>query len=162
MAEYNEITATIGEMSGNAQKAFSKQLVSIVPKTRISELISSIAAELPDTDRKDLALKAVSDLPSETKKDVVSEAGSKLPPKEREEVAQLLGPSGKTRDTLWLIVVSAFSLVLVAGFATLAVGVFQTKPSTPIASAELVLTMFTSAVGFLAGLFVPSPAGKQG
>jgi hypothetical protein len=161
MPEFNNITATIGELTGNEQKAFSKQLVSVVPKNRIAEFISSIASEMPDTDRKDLALKAVSDLPSETKKDVVSEAASKLSPKDREEVAQMLGPSGKTRDKLWLIVVSAFSIVLVAGFVTLAVGVFQAKPAAPVASAELVLTMFTSAVGFLAGLFVPSPTGRQ-
>jgi hypothetical protein len=64
-------------------------------------------------------------------------------------------PSMKMRDKLWLIVVIAFAIVLIGSFATLAFGVFVNAQGkvTP----ELILTMFTSVVGFLAGLFVPSP-----
>lgn len=70
-------------------------------------------------------------------------------------VAPIGGPATeRTRDTLWLIVVVAFALVLVGAFATLAVGMFV-KDVRP----ELLLSTFTSVVGFLAGLFVPSPAG---
>lgn len=87
----------------------------------------------------------------------VVEAFRGLSTEEQKQVVRSVAPVGGpategTRDTLWLIVVVAFSLVLVGGFATLAVGVFfkDVKP-------ELILTTFTSVVGFLAGLFVPSP-----
>lgn len=69
------------------------------------------------------------------------------------------GPNSATRDKLWTIVISAFSIVLVGGFIALAIGVFapiQEKGVKP----ELILTTFTSVVGFLAGLFTPSPVAK--
>jgi len=70
-------------------------------------------------------------------------------------------PSQKTRNRLWMIVVSAFAIVLVGSFVALAVGVFvpiQEKGVKP----ELILTTFTSVVGFLAGLFTPSPVARSG
>jgi hypothetical protein len=66
------------------------------------------------------------------------------------------GPDPETRNKLWRIVISAFAIVLVGGFIALALGVFlpiQEKGVKP----ELILTTFTSVVGFLAGLFTPSP-----
>lgn len=66
-------------------------------------------------------------------------------------------PSSWIRDRLWLLVISGFTVVLVGSFGVLAVGVFigdKTKP-------ELVLSMFTSVVGFLAGLFAPSPVADK-
>ncbi|WP_263772959.1 hypothetical protein [Propionivibrio soli] len=69
-------------------------------------------------------------------------------------------PTQRARDRLWLIVVTAFALVLVGGFVTLAVGVFQ-PPAQNGVKPELILTTFTSVVGFLAGLFVPSPTNRN-
>ena len=73
-----------------------------------------------------------------------------------ESAASAVGkPSVRMRDKLWLIVVIAFAIVLIGSFTTLAFGVFVNAQGK--VSAELILTMFTSVVGFLAGLFVPSP-----
>jgi hypothetical protein len=72
----------------------------------------------------------------------------------------LPAPAGRTRDLIWLIVISAFVLVLVGSFTVLAVGVFR-KPMSSGVKPELILSMFTSVIGFLAGLFVPSPAGRS-
>ena len=68
-------------------------------------------------------------------------------------------PTDGARDRLWLIVVCAFAIVLVGSFTALAVGVFV--PASGKVTPELILTMFTSVVGFLAGLFVPSPIANQ-
>ena len=65
-----------------------------------------------------------------------------------------------TRDRLYTIVVVAFSLVLVGAFATLAIGVFV-APSQGGVTPELILTTFTTVVGFLAGLFAPSPGSRK-
>lgn len=81
----------------------------------------------------------------EIAKNVVAAANGGLPP-----------PNPETRDKLWKIVVTAFAIVLVGSFIALAVGVFapiQAKGVKP----ELILTTFTTVVGFLAGLFTPSP-----
>jgi hypothetical protein len=87
-------------------------------------------------------------------KEIIDEKG----PKEQKELLSAIGgPSASIRDQLWLIVVIAFGLVLVGSFLTLAVGVFYKEKTSP----ELILTMFTSVVGFLAGLFVPSPIANR-
>ena len=69
-------------------------------------------------------------------------------------------PTQRARDRLWLIVVTAFAVVLVGGFVTLALGVFLTPAQNGV-KPELILTTFTSVVGFLAGLFVPSPVSRN-
>ncbi len=72
----------------------------------------------------------------------------------------VVGPlSQPTRDLLWRVVVGAFAAVLVLGFGTLAIGVFVSLPDDGV-KPEIILAMFTSVVGFLAGLFVSSPTDK--
>ena len=89
----------------------------------------------------------------------VVEEYEQLPPEDQQEFQDKTAPldrvSQKARDRLYLIVVVAFSIVMVGAFVTLAIGVFA-KGVRP----EIILTTFTSVVGFLAGLFVPSPAAK--
>lgn len=91
------------------------------------------------------------------------------PQEEKKEIAQNMaaaanggigGPAPETRDKLWMIVVSAFAVVLVGGFIALAVGVFIPIQANGV-KPELILTTFTSVVGFLAGLFTPSPVGRS-
>lgn len=80
---------------------------------------------------------------------------------ERQELAGMLpDPDTATASRLWKIVVGAFAIVLLASFAVLAFGMFRAPPNDAATKPELVLSMFTSAVGFLAGLFVPSPTSK--
>jgi hypothetical protein len=71
-------------------------------------------------------------------------------------------PDVVTRNLLWKIVVVAFAVVLVGTFGIITSSMFitQAKDIVTLVKPELVLSMFTSAVGFLAGLFVPSPAAK--
>jgi fatty acid desaturase len=65
-------------------------------------------------------------------------------------------PSRSTRDVLWLLVVSAFVLVLLASVGVMSAFVFIFPMSqTP----QVLLILFTAAAGFLGGLFAPSPFG---
>ncbi len=68
-------------------------------------------------------------------------------------------PSQGATDILWRIVITAFSFVLVGSFLALSVGVYQ--PASGQVRPELILTMFTTVVGFLAGLFANSPVSDQ-
>jgi hypothetical protein len=70
-------------------------------------------------------------------------------------------PPEEAKKTLWLIVISGFAIVLVGSFLTLAISVFV-APAQGATSGQLILTVFTSVVGFLAGLFAPSPVGNSG
>jgi hypothetical protein len=68
-------------------------------------------------------------------------------------------PSRRVADRIWLIAVCAFAAVLVGSFLTLAISVFvQVQDAT---SAQAMLTVFTAVLGFLAGLFTPSPVGDK-
>jgi len=65
----------------------------------------------------------------------------------------------ETRHTLWLIVILGFVIVLVGSFAILAGSLFF-EPPEGATSSQLMLTVFTTVVGFLAGLFSPSPVDR--
>ncbi|NUF16962.1 hypothetical protein [Acinetobacter lactucae] len=67
-------------------------------------------------------------------------------------------PSKEVNDVLWKIVILAFSGVMLITTISLCIGVFVDHDN--IASGT-VLAIFTSVVGFLAGLFSPSPLGRR-
>ena len=95
------------------------------------------------------------------KKAAAVENLKQLSPKDRQDVinqAGLRSPGQKASDCLWLIVVSSFAIVLVGAFLSLAGGVLILKKSTADAELQILLTVFTSAVAFLAGLLTPGPA----
>lgn len=67
--------------------------------------------------------------------------------------------NGSVPLQITMIVISAFAIVLVGSFVTLAVSMFVT-PSDPT-SVQIILTMFTTVVGFLGGLFTPVPRSRN-
>ena len=108
---------------------------------------------------------ALNALPLDQKADAIKAAIQAQPESERAGLVKQIStvamapPTPRVRDKLWLIVVAGFAFVLTGSFITLAVGVFV--PAAGKVTPELVLTMFTSVVGFLAGLFVPSPINNN-
>lgn len=150
-----DIVATIGQDEGLhlqrlADPRHLRQLMTTMPTDSSNKLLSNLVSS------------ALTVMPKEKKAGAVKEAieaqpeGRQLAKAVVTEIRSPLGSPGQwARDTLWIIVVASFAIVLVGSFATLAAGVSgnQVKP-------ELILTMFTSVVGFLAGLFVPSPIGR--
>ncbi len=93
---------------------------------------------------------------------------SQLPEDKRAEVARAISrvlplPSDPIRDRIWLIIVSAFATVMVGTALALGVGVFitSTDATKQITRADTILTVFTTVVGFLAGLLSPSPLGNR-
>ena len=135
----NQIVGQVGELSQAEQKDLYKGILSIIP----SEITSAEFGSYLSTK------------PAEEKNKAVAQFTATL------GMTPVLGaPTQRARDRLWLIVVSAFALVLVGGFVTLALGVFLT-PAQDGVKPELILTTFTSVVGFLAGLFVPSPTNRN-
>lgn len=96
-------------------------------------------------------LKALSADPEKTLKDL-----------ERQVVASLPLPNDEVVGRLWLIIVSTFSLVLIGTTGVLGAGVFFPKGSGEfVVPGQVMLTVFSTVVGFLAGLLAPSPMGRQ-
>lgn len=129
----------------------------------IAEVVESIG-ELSAAEQRGLARKLADSLPAKTLNGLTVRLATELPEASQRELAQQLNvPTGEARNIVWLVVVISFAVVPVVAVLTLSIAIFMPKPpgQGSIASAELVLTMFTSAVGFLAGLFVPSPTQKK-
>lgn len=135
----NEIIGKVGDLSQAEQTDLYKGILSYIPPEIASAELGSY----------------LSTKPPEEKSKAAAQFNATL------STTPALGvPTQRARDRLWLVVVSAFALVLVGGFITLAVGVFL-PPAQNGVKPELILTTFTSVVGFLAGLFVPSPNNRN-
>ena len=71
-------------------------------------------------------------------------------------------PPPTTTSALWVIIVGAFALVMVGAVAALGAGTFTKLEtgSSYVAKSEVLLTVFSTVVAFLAGLLSPSPINK--
>ena len=80
-----------------------------------------------------------------------------------DQLPRLELPTPPANDRIWLLIVGAFALVMVGSAAVLGIGVFsQVLDATKqITKSDTMLTVFTTVVGFLAGLLAPSPVGKK-
>jgi hypothetical protein len=71
--------------------------------------------------------------------------------------------SQSSYNSIWVIVVITFSIALILSVSALVYNVFRPCNISGCdkdfieKSSQLILTVFTGAVGFLAGLFTPSP-----
>ena len=128
-----------------------EQLQSLDVET-FSQAFQTRAQHASLNEKKELAKTALETLSPGEKKDVI------------EEVQGFTGASSLTRDYLWKVIIWSFAIVLVGSFVTIALDVilpyWVVQEVDKGASAQLMLTVFTSVVGFLAGLFTPSPAAR--
>jgi uncharacterized membrane protein YozB (DUF420 family) len=95
---------------------------------------------------KDEIIQAINDMSPKDKQAVVEKASAGLRP-----------PDRKTSDTLWLIIIYSFAIVLVGTFVSLAIGVLVLGKSAANSELQILLTMFTGVVAFLAGLLTQGP-----
>jgi hypothetical protein len=96
--------------------------------------------------------------------DVKTDPGSALRMVEQQVLRQLPLTDPPTIARIWVIVVSAFALVLLVAVCALAVGLLlPLQPAATYATESgTILTIFTTAAGFLSGLLVPSPVKRDG
>jgi hypothetical protein len=119
---------------------------------------------MADKDRQ-MITKTIKDMSTDELQSTLVQSYKDLSDPEKKEVAKSLGltePEPRARNAIWIIAVTAFSTVLVGSFITLAFALFQTQKEgvDNVAKPELIMSVFTAVVGFLAGLFVPSPVQK--
>ena len=112
---------------------------------------------------KDEIIQAINDMSPQDKYSTLVEGLNQLTSKDKQAVVEqasagLRPPDGKTSDTLWLIIIFSFAFVLVGTFLSLALGVLVLGKSAANAELQILLTMFTGVVAFLAGLLTPGPS----
>ncbi len=112
---------------------------------------------------KDEIIQAINDMSPQDKYSTLVEGLNQLTSKDKQAVVEqasagLRPPDGKTSDTLWLIIIFSFAFVLVGTFLSLAIGVLVLGKSAANAELQILLTMFTGVVAFLAGLLTPGPS----
>jgi hypothetical protein len=126
----------------------------MVPDVNYTKIVSNLK-NLP-LDQQQLAIRdTVSNLPEDKKVETVTDAAKKLTPDQQQQVAasiNVLPPSSKTNDIIWLIVIGSFASILIGIVVVMAVGWFLGKTFEPS-----FLTIFTSVSAFLIGLFAKSP-----
>jgi hypothetical protein len=145
----------------------SKQACALPPDQKL-DLLHTLCRQISPDQRRDVVLFTVEAMQVEDRKTVVRDAIQGLPPREQENVTfemiaagYIPPPDTTTRDKIWMTIIGSFSFVLVAGFLALAAGMFVPVAKDGVAP-SLILSMFMSAVGFIGGLFVPSPTSGRG
>jgi hypothetical protein len=96
--------------------------------------------QLSQAERKELAVAAAEALSADDKKQIAS---------------RMNVPTQGITDRIWLIIVAAFSFVLVGTFLAMAVSLYADK------KVDTLLTVFTTTAAFLTGLLVPSPVASK-
>ncbi|MFM9903020.1 MAG: hypothetical protein ACKVQJ_00445 [Pyrinomonadaceae bacterium] len=121
------------------------------------DVIESFEA-LKVTDQQKVAAASVDKLPDDKKTTTLVEAAKSLPEAAKKEVldAIRLGlppPTPDTNNWIWKTIVGAFVFVFVATTASMIYGLLNNNQ----VAFDKFLIIFTSVVGYLAGLISPSP-----
>ena len=115
---------------------------------------------LSPQEKTEVTLGFMNDLPTPQLQNVVETGVNNLPPQVKNQVAKntgLGGPGQGVTNYIWVIVVTAFVVLLLGAAAFLTSGViFLGKKADDV---QVVITVFTAAITFLGGLFSPSPVG---
>jgi hypothetical protein len=108
----------------------------------------------------------VKKLPVQEKKDLAETAMNELNAQDQREMRHRLRvprPGQAAADRIWNIIVTAFAIVLVGAFVALALVTTGAGEALwgNAGTDEVMLTVFTTAAGFLAGLLSPSPLAQN-
>ena len=100
---------------------------------------------------------ALVDLPPDQQAAVMRATIPQLPPSVINAVRTVAGPDQATSDFIWQAVVVTFCAIAFGAAATIALIALGAHLFGNGTSPQIMLTVFTSVVTFLAGLFTPSP-----
>lgn len=108
----------------------------------------------------------ISAKPNGEQPQAVKKAVDSLPKEQKEIISQALGgvlqgPDTSTSNTIWLIIIWCFGIVMLLSVIVLSISVFR-SPVADGTKPETILTVFMTVTAFLAGLFAPSPVPKKG
>ena len=105
---------------------------------------------------------ASANLSDYNREEIIKYTAEAMSPEQKKKLAETItsglgAPTQRVRDRLWTIIVYTFAIVMILVVGALCLGAFMDKPESPVASGEILLSVFTAVVGFFGGLFVKSP-----
>ena len=103
---------------------------------------------LPDTAKAGIATAAVRSLPDAAKADLATAAAGDLGDRDHAVLMERLAPDQHVTNDIWRVIVKTFAFVLCAATAALVGAVFV---SVDAAAVQMLLTVFTTTAGILAG-----------
>ncbi|HEX6552162.1 MAG TPA: hypothetical protein VF026_05325 [Ktedonobacteraceae bacterium] len=158
---YNKIVGTLSSNNLNAEekKNIAVPALNSLDMNAKKDVAATALNSLDMNAKKDVTATALNSLDMNTKKDVTATALNSLDDASKKDVATRAGissPNQTTTNTIWLFIVIGFVFVFVVASTFLIIGV--TILGKKADDVQVVLTIFTAVIGFLAGLLTPSPA----
>ena len=126
--------------------------VAQLPDEQKRDVVSTAMGELSNTATAGLVNDAIKGLPDEQTTDVVESAVRTLPSAAQEDLMGRLAPDQTVTNDIWLWIVRTFALVLLGATLALVIGMIVSFwQDVDPATMQMLLTIFTTTAGILAG-----------
>jgi hypothetical protein len=161
---HERLVETVNNASLEAKKdILQKAVESAVGYGNAEELVRHTVGAAPLEAKKAAVEGAVETSRNGEKKEVIEKGLQQASAKTQQELAQKYGPSQQTLDQIWLLIVQTFALVLggatVGLIAIIALAGFR---EVDLAHIQIMLTVFTTVAGILAGFITGQALGTSG
>jgi hypothetical protein len=161
---YEQVVETVNNAPLEVKKDILQRAVeSAVSYGNAEELVRHTVGAAPVEAKKAAVEGAVETSRNGEKKQVIEKGLQQASAKTQAELAQKYGPSHQTLDQIWMLIVRTFALVLggatVGLIAIIAMAGFR---DVDVAHIQIMLTVFTTVAGILAGFITGQALGTSG
>jgi hypothetical protein len=133
-----------------------------VPEASKADVAKAVVAGVPTADKASVATAAVNAVPTSSKVDVLSDALRAAPVEVRDQLLDRLRPDQHVTNKIWQWIVVTFAVVLIGTMLALIAAIFVGFwRKTDAAMVQILLTVFTTSAGILAG-FISGRASSSG
>ena len=144
------------------QDILQKAVESAASYGNAEELVHYMVGAAPLEAKKAAVEGAVESSRNGEKKEIIEKGLQQASAKTQAELAQKYGPSQQTLDQIWLLIVRTFALVLgVATIGLIAIIVLAGFRKVDLAHIQIMLTVFTTVAGILAGFITGQALGSS-
>jgi hypothetical protein len=145
-------------LPGGVKKDAVAEAAQTLPTEARKEVVAEATRTLPAEVKRDVIARTVQGMSTEDRKDIATRAFHDLSAKDRQDIAG--NPSQRVTDIIWLMTVGTFAAVLLLSAITL-LYVSINPPASGTDSIQVILPVFTSIAGILAG-FIGGRASAGG
>jgi hypothetical protein len=154
--------SAIDRVSESSRKEVAMHAARTVPDRQKAEVAAAAVLSAPDANKASVASAAVNAVPDSNKVDAISAALRAAPSSVGDELIDRLMPDQAVTNKIWLSIVSTFAVVLVVVMLALIGAIFVGFwRKTDAAMIQILLTVFTTSAGILAG-FISGRASTSG
>ena len=141
-----------GAVPHESRAALAKMVVEGVPDANKAEVVAAAVQAAPDANKADVAASAMTAVPDSSKVDAISAALRAAPAAVGNQLIDRLMPDQTVTNKIWQWIVVTFAVVLVGTMLALIAAIFVGFwRKTDAAMVQILLTVFTTSAGILAG-----------